>query len=158
MAEGRLDDFRLSGLSKAQISRIEFLDPKWLYPPKTVWLLLSFSDCPLKIFGPRKKIFLTSSLANFAQKIEFKGSKNFKMTVKIPETFIKCWTGSWDYIKTIRLYSNRYTRILQRMPSNIVLKIFPNIYHTFGHTRATFIPFTEKRRPPGQPQGNFKQT
>ena len=35
---------------------------------------------------------------------------------------------------------------------------FPNIYHTFGHTRATFIPFTEKRRPPGQPQGNSKQT
>ena len=36
VAEGRLDDFRLLGLSEAQISQIEFLDPKWLYPPKTV--------------------------------------------------------------------------------------------------------------------------
>ena len=31
VAEGRLDDFRLSGLSKAQISRIKFLYQKWLY-------------------------------------------------------------------------------------------------------------------------------
>ena len=36
VAEGRLDDFRLLGLFKAQISRVEFLEPKWLYPSKTL--------------------------------------------------------------------------------------------------------------------------
>ena len=31
-------------------------------------------------------------------------------------------------------------------------------YHTFSHTRTSFSPLTDKRRPRGQPQGNFLQT
>ena len=41
-------------------------------------------------------------------------------------------------MKTIRLYLNRYFRIWPRMPSNFILKIFPKVYHTFGHTRTFF--------------------
>ena len=57
VAEGRSDDFRLSGLSKVKISRIEFFDPKWLYPSKRLLQQMNLSDCPSKIFGPRKNHF-----------------------------------------------------------------------------------------------------
>ena len=78
VAEGRLDDFRLSGISKAKISRIEFLDSKWLYPPKRLVEHMSLADCPLNSFGARKKSFLSGHFANFAQKSNSKGSKNLK--------------------------------------------------------------------------------
>ena len=39
-----------------------------------------------------------------------------------------------------------------------MFKIFPEVYNTFGHTRTSFLQFTDKRRPPGQPQENFEQT
>ena len=68
VAEGRLDDFRLSELSKAQISRIEFLEPKWPYPSKRIFHYMNLSDYPLKLFRSREKLFLTG------QKIEFMGA------------------------------------------------------------------------------------
>ena len=35
---------------------------------------------------------------------------------------------------------NRYVRIRPPMPSNFIFKIFPKVYHTFGHT---FLPPTQ---------------
>ena len=42
------------------------------------------------------------------------------------------------------------------MPSNFNFKLYPKVYHTFGHTRKAILPFKDKRRPPGEPQGNSK--
>ena len=72
-AEGRLENFRPSGLLKVQISRIELLDPKWLYQSKR--LLQQFFEA--------------------------------------------------------------------HKPSIIVLNIFPSMNHTLGHSRTSFLPFTD---------------
>ena len=60
-------------------------------------------------------------------------------------------------MKTIRLYPDRYFRIQHRLPSNIILTIF-SVYHAFGHKITSFLRCTDKRRPPGEPQGKFSQS
>ena len=57
VAEGRLGDFRLSGLSNARISRIEFLEPNWLHPLKRLLQHMDYTDCPLNFFETRKNHF-----------------------------------------------------------------------------------------------------
>ena len=79
------------------------------------------------------------------------------MTVKVSETFMFCLTSSLEYIKTIRLYLNRYFRIRPGMSSNFIFKIFPKVYHTFGHTRTSIYRPTDKWRPLEEPQGFFNK-
>ena len=52
------------------------------------------------------------------------------------------------------VYINRLKRRWPWKPWKIVIMIFPNIYHTFGYTRTSSIPYTDKPRPPEEPQGN----
>ena len=90
VAEVRLDDFRLSRPCKTQISRVGFHEPNFFYPSKRLLQHMNLTDCNLISFELRKKSFLTGRFANFDLKIEFKGLLKFKMTLKIPQTFMLC--------------------------------------------------------------------
>ena len=129
------------------------LEAKSLYPFHTFSQLLFFKRFPVSLDWTEKKIFSHWPFCEFRPKIEFKQLKKFEMTVKVSETFMLCWTSSLEYIKTIRLNLNRYFRIQPPIPSNFMFKIFPKVYHTFGHTRTSNYRPTDKRRPPGEPQG-----
>ena len=91
----------------------------------------------------------------FCPRIEFKRLWNFKLMAKLSETFMWCWKGPWEYKRIFRLYLHRYFRIRPRMSSNFSFAIFPKVYLTFQHNITPFSQSIDRRRPPGEAQGNF---
>ena len=133
---------------------IECSRGKIVIPLSYIFTTFIFQRFPVSLDWTEKKIFSHWPFCEFRPKIEFKQLKKFEMTVKVSETFMLCWTSSLEYIKTIRLNLNRYFQIQPPIPSNFIFKIFPKVYHTFGHTKTSFSRPTDKRRPVIKSQRN----
>ena len=66
------------------------------------------------------------------------------------------WTKIYQFFNHVIFRINRYKRTWTQMPSIFILRIFPNVNDTFGHTKFYSL-LTDKRRPPEKPPANYKK-
>ena len=69
VTESPFEDFRVSGVSRAQISFVKFLKPKWLLPLNSFLHILFFWAFHIDLIGAEKKLRFDMSVWEFREKL-----------------------------------------------------------------------------------------
>ena len=96
VSEWRFDDIRLSGISRAQISEVEFLEPKWLLSLNSFLHILFFWTFHIHRIGAEKKIRFDMSFSKISVKLHLqhyfmKISRWIKINILILTSLIQWW-------------------------------------------------------------------
>ena len=118
VSEWRFDDIRLSGISRAQISEVEFLEPKWLLSLNSFLHILFFWTFHIHRIGAEKKIRFHMSFWQISVKLQLqhysmKISRWIKINILILTSLIQWWFSTLpsDTSDTLKVHSKYHITI-----------------------------------------------